>query len=85
MENRTSRPQQDLKEGPFIIDLKTNKGTDGIEPVGRLILGGPEGSREKMKEALKEIGSLPDGMDFDQLRSKAIDIFRSHDIVRVDF
>lgn len=78
-----SIPLIDLTDGPIIINLGTTA-NNGILTYGRWILGGPQGARERLAEAMKDINKLPEGLRFPELKNKADEIFTSHQLYRID-
>lgn len=76
-------PLIDLTDGPFIINLGTTV-NKGILTYGRWMLGGPQGAKERLVEAMKDINQLPEGLHFLELKAKADEIFNSHQLFRID-
>lgn len=75
----------DLVSGPYAVNLRIPNSGGQPEWRGRFILGGGENTKEQIKESMKEINALPDGLGPDQLRQEAGRIFSSKGLLRVDF
>lgn len=74
----------EITEGPFVVGLKTQESDHMFQRSGRLLLGGPEGSAEKLFLAFEQMSQLPDGLSWEELYNKASDIFHENGFIKVD-
>lgn len=73
-----------LAEGPFILQLRTG-GNGQREIIGRLIVGGGQGSHYAAEQAQELINELPRWAPYPILFEEARRIANSLGLVRVDF
>lgn len=75
----------EITKGPFIISLQTKETALESGKSGRFILGGPDNAEDLLYQALKDIDNLPIGLNWNQLRKEASNIFKQRGLSRVDF
>lgn len=82
---RKPKISPDLTQGPFVVKLATQKVEGQPQTMGRFILGGGENAREQLIQSMREINDLPDGLSWQELRTRASGIFSTNGLIRVDF
>ncbi|HYM65479.1 MAG TPA: hypothetical protein VES68_03275 [Candidatus Sulfotelmatobacter sp.] len=75
----------DLTHGPFVVNLRIPNSGTNPEWRGRFILGGGENARIQTIKSIDEINQLPDGLNPEELRKTAGEIFSANGLLRVDF